>query len=206
MLQVRQGVRFDDPNGLPRIAWVYVKLLEVEVKLPLMRELLTAAAGYMEQLDHEVSACPRACVLATGQGCAAAASLVPELEVTCMKRYQANATAVGVGTHSASPVHVRCVSALGPACMEQCICTAVHVQKRRCLHAVRPCIALVLASADAVMQSGGGDWPCAILAAQPVPIAPCDVSCKPPTSKVTSSHDTCAHEGAGLPTRRRWPA
>ena len=52
--QVREGVRFDDPNGLPRIAWAYIKL-QAQNKQALMREVLTAAASYMEQLDHEVS-------------------------------------------------------------------------------------------------------------------------------------------------------
>lgn len=56
MPQVREGERFEDPNGLPRIAWAYIKLLEAQNKQALMRELLTAAASYMEQLDHEV--CP----------------------------------------------------------------------------------------------------------------------------------------------------
>ena len=54
MPQVREGERFEDPNGLPRIAWAYIKL-QAQNKQALMREVLTAAASYMEQLDHEVS-------------------------------------------------------------------------------------------------------------------------------------------------------
>ena len=58
--QVREGVRFADPNGLPRIAWAYIKLLGAEAKQQLgaMRELLTAAASEVAQLNHEVSSCP----------------------------------------------------------------------------------------------------------------------------------------------------